>query len=409
MIFKVTYLKRVGLGCLIVPFLKSLSTDIFPWEEPNLNGTPAESPETMGGEQKVQLATHEGLRDDGQDKADDKDKTKPMDAGKEVKEGEKEEATKSSEAEVKKHEEITVKNNDAGEKVEQEQTPVEKEGTKQAKQDRNTTNERTVRPRKCLPGPSWPLDSHPDRVKEYLVRWNMIGNAKPQPKITDVERPEGWNGPFEFVDPRVQAPQKPRGRKPKKGEKKSGEEEPEAPKKRQVAPKKAPGAKAKVKPTKKAPSGGGEKSEDGKEQVEKKRPAPSKHETVPEPNQETKKRAKTKGKAAHEEKGVEKSDQGNRGKDAAKKRKASQGEAGEQSGQDLAKVANGTPLTKDDKEKEDMLREKKARISRKSAAYHAARREALQQGMDALNAKELAKEVRNLGIQSSNLNFIPII
>ena len=387
------------LSYLIVPFFCPFRP-IFTWEEePNLNIVPAESPETTGNEQKVQLATHEGPRDDGKDTTEVKEYpfSKSSEAGKEVQEGENKEATKGSEAEVKEREEIK-KNNDAEEKAEQDRNTAKENSDNGT----NKQNNEKVQARKCLPGPSWPLDSHPDRVKEFLEKWNMFGNdGKPPkpPQKPNVERPEDWKSPMEFVDPKVQAPQKPRGRKPRKTKtgaekEKPDDEELEAPK-RTVAPKKV--AKAKASARKKEveePSGGGERRQDGKDehrQVEnqrsRKRSVPSKHEPFEE-TRDTKKQARTNEQ------------------DAAKKRKASQRKGVEQSGQDSAKGTNETPPTKDDKEKEDMLRERKARISRKSAAYHAARKEALQQGMDALNAKELAKEVRNLGVQPSNLRFI---
>ena len=79
---------------------------------------------------------------------------------------------------------------------------------------------------KTLPGPTWPLDSHPDRVKEYLVKWNMLGKVEHKPVepnpgtakdekniLLERQRPDGWAEVGDFVQPGVQAPQKPRGRK----------------------------------------------------------------------------------------------------------------------------------------------------------------------------------------------------
>lgn len=115
------FFNKGGAELLDCPFFCPFRP-IFTWEEePNLNIVPAESPETTGNEQKVQLATHEGPRDDGKDTTEVKEYpfSKSSEAGKEVQEGENKEATKGSEAEVKEREEIK-KNNDAEEKAEQD-------------------------------------------------------------------------------------------------------------------------------------------------------------------------------------------------------------------------------------------------------------------------------------------------
>lgn len=71
-----------------------------------------------------------------------------------------------------------------------------------------------------LPGPTWPLDSHPDRIKEYLQKWNMIDNKTlPANAPGREDRPKGWQSELPIVPVDQQAPQKPRGRKPRKGSK----------------------------------------------------------------------------------------------------------------------------------------------------------------------------------------------
>ena len=54
--------------------------------------------------------------------------------------------------------------------------------------------------RKPFPGPTWPLDSHPDNVRAFVQKWM---------------RPSCWQADA-VIAPNVQLPPKPRGRKPKK-------------------------------------------------------------------------------------------------------------------------------------------------------------------------------------------------
>ena len=74
----------------------------------------------------------------------------------------------------------------------------------------------------CLPGPTWPLDSHPDRVREFLKKWGMDAKKKtPKQKVAESkeedkpDRPSCWNATDEegFVAAATQAPPKRRGRK----------------------------------------------------------------------------------------------------------------------------------------------------------------------------------------------------
>ena len=48
-------------------------------------------------------------------------------------------------------------------------------------EDDGKVTEKTKGSKKTLPGPTWPLDSHPDRVKEYLVKWNMLSKVEDKP------------------------------------------------------------------------------------------------------------------------------------------------------------------------------------------------------------------------------------
>ena len=95
-------------------------------------------------------------------------------------------------------------------------------------QDDGKLTEKTKGSKKTLPGPTWPLDSHPDRVREYLVKWNMLSKVEDKPVeanlatakdeknlLQERQRPDGWAEVGDFVQPGVQAPQKPRGRKKK--------------------------------------------------------------------------------------------------------------------------------------------------------------------------------------------------
>lgn len=80
--------------------------------------------------------------------------------------------------------------------------------------------------KRVFPGPSLPLDSHPDRVAEFLDRWNMRpkqrepekqeGPPQPNPPLS---RPPGWEEVVGFVSPTEQQPPKQKGR-PKKTDQK---------------------------------------------------------------------------------------------------------------------------------------------------------------------------------------------
>ena len=62
-----------------------------------------------------------------------------------------------------------------------------------------------------LPGPSLPLDSHPDRIREFLAKWKMTMPA--EVGMTGKERPPCWTKGPTFVSAAAQKPPKPRGRK----------------------------------------------------------------------------------------------------------------------------------------------------------------------------------------------------
>ena len=62
-----------------------------------------------------------------------------------------------------------------------------------------------------LPGPSLPLDSHPDRIREVLAKWKMTKPA--EVGMTGKQRPPCWTNDPTFVSAEAQKPRKQRGRK----------------------------------------------------------------------------------------------------------------------------------------------------------------------------------------------------
>lgn len=305
--------------------------------------------------------------------------------------------------------------------------------------------EATVKPnpkfaKKVLPGPSWPLDSHPDRVREYMLKWNMlsgeqISKLKAQDATshestpTTASKPACWQEPVAFVSPQEQAPQKPRGRKKAdkhpeadsaKQEGKSRQRKKAAPNGHEVTEPTGKSAEAeeptKTKSRKRVASQTGEPDADKKpkkQQVRKRKANDDNEDKVEddkaeEPATVAPKRAPRQRKAAQAKTNeVEEKEQDQPNDMAEKDKEEEQDRPNDIAEKDKEKEQDPPNAEKDkEKEQEDVARseadaKKRALRSRKCCAYGAAKRAAINAGKSAEEAKALAQMAPRIHMEYS--------
>ena len=229
-----------------------------------------------------------------------------------------------------------------------------------------------------LPGPTWPLDSHPDRIKEYLRKWNMIDNKATPKTPTPQDRPKGWQDKVEFVAVAQQAPQKPRGRKPKK--------EPKESKGNGKDDEKEPGEKPK----------GGKGKGKGKEGEEAQQPAAStskqdKSKRARGDNEQDKgsKRA-NKAESPTAEPQAKRAPKRKRGKDDNQDDKENKEEKENKEDKENIEPPQGARESKVEMSEDE---KRKKLLSRKCVAYKAARKKALDQGLTKEEAAKAGRQV----------------